>query len=160
VSGLEIARRLRASPGELSVLPIVHVSNTAITTADRIRGLEQADAYLTEPLDPSILVATVRALLRARRAETALAGALGSGRHARGIAEEASRLKDDFIATLSHELRTPLNALMGWIFQLRHSTLDDRARERALDSLERNARIQAQLIDDLLDISRISKGKL
>jgi two-component system, sensor histidine kinase len=160
ISGLEISRRLRDTR-DLDAMPILQISNTAITAAEQVKGLEQgADVYLTEPIDATILVATVRALLRARQAEAALAGALERERHARGIAEEASRVKDDFIATLSHELRTPLNALMGWIFQLRHSKLDENARERALDSLERNARVQAQLIDDLLDISRISKGKL
>jgi signal transduction histidine kinase len=75
-------------------------------------------------------------------------------------AQQAARAKDEFLATLSHELRTPLNALMGWIWQLRNTALDERARQRALESLERNTRVQAQLINDLLDISRISKGKI
>jgi signal transduction histidine kinase len=161
MSGFEVCRRLRQMSDILPAIQILQVSSTAITTADRVRGLEEgADVYLTEPVDGEILVATVRALLRARRAEAALAGALERERQARSVAEEASRLKDEFIATLSHELRTPLNALMGWIWQLRHSTLDEKARGRALDSLERNARVQAQLINDLLDVSRISKGKL
>jgi signal transduction histidine kinase len=126
-----------------------------------VRGLEHgADVYLTEPVESGVLVATVNALLRVRQAETALAAALDGERKARQIAEHASQLKDEFIATLSHELRTPLNALMGWIWQLRHTSLTDDARERALDSLERNARMQAQLINDLLDVSRAAKGKL
>ena len=161
MSGLEVTRRLRARDGESSTLPVLQVSNTAITIEDRVKGLEQgADVYLTEPIDAGILVATVRALLRARRAETQLAAALERERAARSAAEDANRLKDDFIATLSHELRTPVNALMGWIWQLRHSTLDDNARARALESLERNARMQGQLVNDLLDISRVGKGKL
>jgi signal transduction histidine kinase len=102
----------------------------------------------------------VNSLLRVRKAELAQAAALDGERAARQIAEQAGRLKDEFIATLSHELRTPLNALMGWIWQLRHTSLSEEARERALDSLERNARMQAQLINDLLDVSRASKGKL
>ena len=76
------------------------------------------------------------------------------------MAEEAGKLREEFIATLSHELRTPLNASMGWIWQLRHTKLGEAAYARALDSLERNARMQAQLINDLLDVSRVSKGKL
>jgi signal transduction histidine kinase len=137
------------------------VTNTAVTAADHVRGLEQgADVYLIEPIDATVLVAAVRSLMRVRRAEAALAAALESERIARAAAEDADRGKDEFIATLSHELRTPLNALMGWIWQLRHSTLDEPARAKALDSLERNAALQAQLINDLLDISRISKGKL
>jgi signal transduction histidine kinase len=161
INGMEVTRRLRAGEGGTPTIQILQISSTAIQDSDRIRGLEQgADVYLTEPTDSQILVATVRALLRVRRAELALASALESERRARQAAEEASRLKDEFLATLSHELRTPLNALMGWVWQLRHSHLDGAKRERALDSLERNATIQAQLVNDLLDISRIAKGKL
>ena len=161
ISGLEVARRIRAAFPTLPGIQILQVSNTAITPADQVRGLQHgADVYLTEPVEPTVLIATVQALLRVRKAETALAHALTSEREARYIAEQASRLKDEFIATLSHELRTPLNALMGWIWQLRHTTLGSDARERALDSLERNTRMQAQLINDLIDVSRASKGKL
>jgi signal transduction histidine kinase len=161
ISGLEVCRRIREMPSALKSMQIIQVSNTAVSVADQVRGLDQgADVYLTEPIEGEVLVATVRALVRAHRAEAALAVALEHEREARNVAEEASRLKDEFIATLSHELRTPLNALMGWIWQLRNSTLDEGAQARALESLERNARVQAQLINDLLDISRISKGKL
>jgi signal transduction histidine kinase len=161
ISGLDVSRRLRANQSNVTALQILQISNTAVTSEDRVRGLEQgADVYLVEPVEPDVLIATVHALLRVHRAEKALADALENERHARKVAEEASRLKDDFIATLSHELRTPLNALMGWIWQLRHGTLPEDARQRALESLERNAQLQAQLINDLLDVSRISKGKL
>jgi signal transduction histidine kinase len=161
ISGLEVCRRLRAANPNLPGIQILQISNTAITPADQVRGLQHgADVYLTEPVEPTVLIATVQALLRVRKAETALARALAGEREARQLAEQASRLKDEFIATLSHELRTPLNALMGWIWQLRHTSLGDEARERALDSLERNTRMQAQLINDLIDVSRASKGKL
>jgi signal transduction histidine kinase len=161
MSGFDVTRRVRQSETGPPTLQILQISNTAVENEDRVRGLEQgADVYLTEPVDGTVLVATVQALLRVRRAETALADALRRERGARELAEQANRLKDEFIATLSHELRTPLNALMGWIWQLRNATLDEPARERALDSIERNARMQAQLINDLLDISRASKGKL
>ena len=161
MSGFDVTRRIRESETGPPTLQILQISNTAVEDADRVRGLEQgADVYLTEPVDGTVLVATVHALLRVRRAEAALAAALQGERQAREIAEQANRLKDEFIATLSHELRTPLNALMGWIWQLRNATLEEPARERALDSIERNARMQAQLINDLLDISRASKGKL
>jgi PAS domain S-box-containing protein len=75
-------------------------------------------------------------------------------------AEIANRAKDEFLATLSHELRTPLNALVGWTSMLRTGKLDPPTVERALDALERNTRAQVQLIDDLLDVSRIISGKL
>ena len=73
---------------------------------------------------------------------------------------EANRVKDEFLATLSHELRTPLNAVLLWTHLLRSGALPADGQERALQSLERNARTQAQLVDDLLDVSRITSGKL
>jgi signal transduction histidine kinase/ActR/RegA family two-component response regulator len=79
---------------------------------------------------------------------------------AREEAENANRLKDEFLATLSHELRTPLNAVLGWAVTLRTARLDEATRTRALEAIERNARAQSQLIEDLLDISRIVTGKL
>ncbi|HEX3083031.1 MAG TPA: histidine kinase dimerization/phospho-acceptor domain-containing protein, partial [Pyrinomonadaceae bacterium] len=79
---------------------------------------------------------------------------------ARAEAEAANRMKDEFLATLSHELRTPLTALYGWACLLTESTLDDEVANKAAQAIERNARIQTQLIDDLLDVSRIISGKL
>jgi signal transduction histidine kinase len=79
---------------------------------------------------------------------------------ARRQAEEANRIKDEFLATLSHELRTPLNAILGWAQVLRLGKVDAPTTERALEAVERNARAQAQLISDLLDVSRIITGKL
>jgi signal transduction histidine kinase len=78
---------------------------------------------------------------------------------ARREAEAASRMKDEFLATLSHELRTPLNAMMGWTMMLRDGKLDASLVRRALESVERNVRLQARLIEDLLDVSRIVTGK-
>jgi signal transduction histidine kinase len=75
-------------------------------------------------------------------------------------AQEADRLKEDFLATLSHELRTPLNALLGWMHILKMPTADESTRKRALESIERSARAQAILINDLLDVSRAMRGKL
>jgi signal transduction histidine kinase/ActR/RegA family two-component response regulator len=79
---------------------------------------------------------------------------------ARSEAEAANRIKDEFLATLSHELRTPLTAIIGWAGLLRSEDFDGELKQQALDTVERNARAQAQLIDDLLDVSRIISGKL
>ena len=79
---------------------------------------------------------------------------------ARAEAEAANRMKDEFLATLSHELRTPLNAIVGWSRVLRSGRVDERDMEEGLAAIERNSRVQAQLIEDLLDISRIISGKL
>jgi CheY-like chemotaxis protein len=81
-------------------------------------------------------------------------------RAALAAAEEANRLKDEFLAVLSHELRTPLNAILGWARMLRAGTLAEGDVPRALETIERNAQAQAQLIEDLLDVSRIVSGKL
>jgi signal transduction histidine kinase/DNA-binding response OmpR family regulator len=79
---------------------------------------------------------------------------------ARAEAEAANRTKDEFLATLSHELRTPLTAVLGWAHLLRSGKLTDETAANALETIERNARAQSQLIDDLLDVSRIITGKL
>jgi PAS domain S-box-containing protein len=81
-------------------------------------------------------------------------------RAARLDAEAANRTKDEFLATLSHELRTPLNAILGWTQILRRRVLDPMRVDSALAALDRNARKQAQLVDDLLDVSRIAAGRL
>ena len=85
---------------------------------------------------------------------------LDSEREARAEAERTNQLKDDFLATLSHELRTPLSAILGWAQVLRRGTRDQADLHRGLHSIERNARAQAQLIEDLLDMSRITSGKV
>ena len=79
---------------------------------------------------------------------------------ARQTAENANRLKDEFLATLSHELRTPLNAILGWSQVLQNHQLDESERVKALSTIQRNVRSQSQLIDDILDVSRIITGKL
>ena len=81
-------------------------------------------------------------------------------REALAAAEESNRLKDEFLAVVSHELRTPLNAILGWARMLRAGTLPQDDVPRALETIERNAQVQAQLIEDLLDVSRIVSGKL
>ena len=109
-------------------------------------------------------VTTYKQLLRQREE------LLESEQHARREAERQGRVKDEFLATLSHELRTPLNAILGWAQVLRGraeavasgtSTVDDgNDLVEGLDVIERNTRVQAQLIDDLLDMSRITAGKI
>ena len=74
--------------------------------------------------------------------------------------QEANRLKDEFLATLSHELRTPLNAIVGWVHLLKTGQLPDEERKHALERIDRNAHAQARLVQDLLDVSRITTGKL
>ena len=79
---------------------------------------------------------------------------------ARAAAEELSRVKDEFLTTLSHELRTPLNAILGWAHVLRSGSVRPEDVGRGLETIERNARAQAQLVEELLDVSRITSGRL
>jgi PAS domain S-box-containing protein len=284
IDGFQVCRELRGRP-QTRRIPIMYLSATFVDDTDKIQGLDAgADGYLTHPVEPPVLIATVRALLRARQAEDAvkeseakfmavfehalngiallsrdfvfidanpsLCHVLGRerdaivGRHlsvftlkerpldidavsdaleqrgqwrgsapllnavgghvelewsvsryaasrevqlaivsdvtqrmaveadrerllsseraARAEAERANQLKDDFLAALSHELRTPLNAIVGFARVLQHSAaVSANPRDVAsVNAIERNAWVQAQLISDLLDISRITSGKL
>src|SRR5687767_2949195 len=95
-----------------------------------------------------------------QRSEEARGQLLVRAERARAEAEAANRIKDEFLATLSHELRTPLTSLLGWSSVLREARRDEKVLSQGLDAIDRNARVQAQLIDDLLDVSRIVSGKL
>ena len=95
-----------------------------------------------------------------QRSEEARGQLLLRAERARAEAEAANRIKDEFLATLSHELRTPLTSLLGWSSVLREGKRDQKILTQGLDAIDRNARVQAQLIDDLLDVSRIVSGKL
>jgi signal transduction histidine kinase len=174
MSGFEVCRRIKADPATASI-PVLHLSHTYGAGDKVAEGLDGgADGYLTQPAEPRVLLATIRALLRARTAETQLRTAnrrleevlaeredlLRREAEARQAAEEASALKDQFLATLSHELRTPLNAIIGWIHVLGTAGDDEAMRGRAIEVIGRNARQQARLIEEILDVSRIVSGKL
>jgi PAS domain S-box-containing protein len=111
------------------------------------RPLRDASSAMTGVL---LVVLDVTEAVLARRRIEAL----------RAAAEQASRAKDEFLSTLSHELRTPLNAIVGWSSLLRRGTMTPAQLPGALEAIERNARIQARLIEDLLELSRIEQGKL
>lgn len=114
-----------------------------------------ADGYLTYPVEPPVLIATVNAFLRTRKAEAERERLLESERGARIEAERTNRFKDEFLARLSHELRTPLHAIVGWAQLLKMEGVDAEEARHALDVIERNAKAQAPMIADLLDVSRI-----
>ncbi|HEV7300331.1 MAG TPA: ATP-binding protein [Tepidisphaeraceae bacterium] len=101
-----------------------------------------------------------REVLERRKAEQQRDELLQSERAARVEAERNSRMKDEFLATLSHELRTPLNAILGWAQLLQHDRTPADELGNGLQVIERNARVQKQLIEDLLDMSRIISGKV
>jgi PAS domain S-box-containing protein len=106
------------------------------------------------------VVALVSDVTERRQAEAERARLLQAEQEARADAETANRTKDEFLATLSHELRTPLNAILGWAQLMRLGSLREEDIGHGLETIERNAKVQAQLVEDLLDLSRIISGKL
>jgi PAS domain S-box-containing protein len=253
MSGFEIVRRLKQDP-ETADIPVVHLSATSISAAEQVRGLEGgADAYLTHPVDPRVLVATLNALLRARRAESRFqrvfdtgllgiarwdsegvvrdandallrlsgwtredvaagkvrwdalqvedpAGATVAGaspaerllvtrdgrrvpvlvggaaeegddaiafvldiserRRAEEALREADRRKDEFLAILSHELRNPLAPIRNSVYLLSRVEPGSPQAARARQVIERQSVHLTRLVDDLLDVTRISRGKI
>ncbi len=116
--------------------------------AERTRELASANVALSAEIEERVRIERERVRLLTRE------------QAARLEAEAANRLKDEFLATLSHELRTPLNAIMGWAHVLNQSTGDRPTVQRAADVIRQNAAVQAQLIEDILDVSRIVGGRL
>ena len=117
-----------------------------------------SDQYLINMLEAA--GSEIGQFIQRKRLEAERENLLLREKHLREQAEKASRLKDEFLATVSHELRTPLNAILGWGQMLQTGKLQADARERALETIYRNAKSQAQLIDDLLDGSRLIAGNL
>ena len=159
MSGLDVCRRIKEDAVTGSI-PVIQISATFVTKEHAREALKYgADIYLTEPLEPRELETVASVLLRLAHTEAGLREALARERAARAQAEEATQLKDEFLANLSHELRTPMNIIIGWSHLLRTGPLDDAQKQRATEAIERAARSQAQLIEDLLDVSRIVTGK-
>jgi signal transduction histidine kinase/CheY-like chemotaxis protein len=131
-------------------------------------GMVQLLPLLTRSLraEQAVIAATGRA--EAARHAAAQAHSLGQKlsetrkelQQALGAAEGAARAKDEFLAVVSHELRTPLNGILGWAQLMAMGALDDAAKVRALSAIERNAKSQARLIEDILDLSRVTSGRV
>ncbi|MBD1853054.1 PAS domain S-box protein [Leptolyngbya sp. FACHB-711] len=118
-------------------------------------------AFMNEPYDEQTEIVSFYVDLTARkRAEAEREKLLAQEQAARQQAETANRIKDEFLAVLSHELRSPLNPILGWTRLLRTRAFDAVTTDRALETIERNAKLQTQLIEDLLDVSRILRGKM
>jgi signal transduction histidine kinase/ActR/RegA family two-component response regulator len=142
-------------PGALLAAVTASLGAAAAGAAARRRG-EGRSAALEAERDRANL-----ALEEARRAADEERRALtASEREARAEAERADRAKDEFVATVSHELRTPLNTVLGWARLLRMGKLDASGAAKGVETIERSASAQAQIIDDLLDVSRIVRGEL
>jgi signal transduction histidine kinase len=139
-----------------------------LRTATIVSARSRQTSFSTAAFASGIAVAAVllcvwllrRDLEQRSRVAEDRAGLLRREQEARSQAETANRLKDDFLATLSHELRNPLHAVVGWLQILRHRPDDEALQARALETVERNARALQRMIEDLLDASRASRGKL
>lgn len=139
----------------------VCATHSRVIPAESYNGLASDDERLRAILRLQQQAKSLQAEIDERqRAEEGLRAALAREQVARSEAETANRMKDEFLANVSHELRTPLNAIIGWSHLLRTGRLDDATVARALQTIDRNAKSQAQLIEDILDTSRIITGKL
>jgi len=166
-----LARALMAQPA-WSDTPIILLTSGGCESPVNTEGLASLGAIgnvnlIERPVRMMTLLSTIKTALRARNRQYDVREHLETEAHNKQQlekafiqVEEASRLKDEFLATVSHELRTPLNAVLGWTTLLRSSRLDPAGRKRALETIERNARSQQQLVEDLLDVSRAISGKL
>lgn len=178
LDGFELAAMIRNHP-RFEKTAIILVSAVLVDDVHRLKGYGAgAVDYVSVPIVPEILRAKVsvfadlyRKTLELQRLNRELEqrvadrtaeieAALKQAQEARRSAENADRLKDEFLATLSHELRTPLSAITGWAHLLQNGVLDEADRKKGLATIGRNARLQGQLISDILDVSRIITGKL
>ncbi|MEK6279853.1 MAG: ATP-binding protein [Acidobacteriota bacterium] len=135
--------------------------HSRVLPAESYGGLTDQDERLRAIARLQQKARSLQAEVRERQqVEERLRLALVGEQMARAEAETANRMKDQFLATVSHELRTPLNAIIGWSHLLRSGNLDKTMATRALETIDRNAKSQAQLIEDILDVSRVITGKL
>ena len=159
----ELAAGLAAQPAwsDISVLLFAgsERDEAALRTLRKLEILRNV-TLIDRPVRTSAVISTVQAALRGRRRQYELRDTLTALYKARADAEEANRLKDEFLATVSHELRTPLNAIMGWVSMLRQARFDPARVASVLEIVERNAKAQAQIIADVLDISRMITGRV
>ena len=136
-------------------------SHSRVIPAESYTALSNPDERLRNIIALQQKARSLEAEIAERReVEERLRISLAQEQLARREAEQANRLKDEFLATASHELRTPLTAIIGWAHMLRQGSLSDTNAARALETIERNAKSQAQLVEDILDVSRIITGKL
>jgi len=134
-------------------------SQASLRTLHKLEVLRNV-TLLDRPVRTAAVISTVRAALRGRQRQYELRDTLVALQRARLDAEHANRLKDEFLATVSHELRTPLNAILGWVAMLRQARFEPTRVASILEIVERNAKAQAQLIADVLDISRMISGRV
>jgi PAS domain S-box-containing protein len=129
-------------------------------TRDGREVIVESRQQLIESAGVRLVLETNRDITERKRAERDREQLLAQEHVLRADAEKANRVKDEFLATVSHELRTPLNAILGWSTMLSKGRVDETTTARGIEAIERNAKSQAQLVEDLLDVSRIISGNL
>jgi signal transduction histidine kinase len=166
-TGLDLLREARAGHGARGgdegarvLAPIILMTGQGDQEID-IEAMRSgaADYLIKGEIDAALLERSIRYAVQQRRMEEERIRLIRE-QDARRQAEDANRAKDEFLAMLSHELRNPLNAVLGWVTLLNSGTLDADAQARAVEVIERNAKAQAKLIEDLLDVARIVNGTL
>ena len=159
----ELMECLRSQPAwsDIPVLLFADAERSEIylRTLRLLEGLRNV-VLLERPIRLGAALSLIRSAMRGRERQYELRDLLKAFADAREDAETANRLKDEFLATLSHELRTPLNAILGWTTMLRDGNVQPRHVMRALDTIHRNATAQVQIVNDLLDVSRIVRGNV
>ncbi|NVB78210.1 MAG: response regulator [Kofleriaceae bacterium] len=153
LSGIDVCRRLKTDE-RTQHIKVIHTSATFVSSTNKTQGVEAgADGYLTQPFEPQELIATVRSLIRLKSIESDLVtrnDALVS----------ADRRKDEFLAMLGHELRNPLAALSMALPILERFPPRDDIEARTIGILRRQMGVLTQLVDDLLDVSRVTRGRI
>lgn len=151
-SGFDVCVNIKNDPA-LSSIPVLMTSASFVHGSDIAQGLDSgAEGYLTTPIDPQELVATVRSLLRVRDAERKLKDALEK-------AEAANIAKTDFLANMSHEIRTPMNAIIGITHLLARTSLSQQ-QQKLVSTLQESSGSLMNLINDLLDITKIEDNMI
>jgi len=157
----ELMECLRSQPAwsDIPILVFADAERSEIylRTLRLLEGLRNV-VLLERPIRLGAALSLIRSAMRGRQRQYELRDLLNALAVAREEAETANRLKDEFLATLSHELRTPLNAILGWTTMLRDGNVQPRHVMRALETIHRNATAQVQIVNDLLDVSRIVRG--
>lgn len=156
-TGLDLLREARSRQCETPIILLTGVGDQEVDLEAMHAGA--SDYLIKSELTASLLERAIRYAIQHQQAENERIR-LVREQEARHQAEAASRAKDEFLAMVSHELRTPLGAILSWVNLLASGTLDPETQQRAFGVIERNARVQAQIIDDLLDIARIVNRNL
>ena len=157
---LEDAKTSRLAFRELKQNGYIRYEDLPLETKDGKRREVEFVSNVYDEGGYQVIQCNIRDITARKQREEEFKQLMVREKEARAEAEEANHVKDEFLATVSHELRTPLTAILGWSTMLCNDTLDEAASARALEVIDRNAKTQAQLIEDILDLSRIINGKL